>query len=165
MRVFLLKTGVYIVEFNDAEARVDILEAGPWTFDNKPLIVKPWSVEANLERMTAEQKRLVFARVIVEIKVGVDMPEVVLLQDEDGARALVAGDEGKLQASSGNKGSEGTNQLLALNGDNVSEGTNQLLALNGDNVGVNTMLGIDLNSNDGHPGVDLARTNSKDGNS
>lgn len=48
--VCLLKTGVYIIEFDDAAAGVRVLEDGPWYFDAKPLIVKPWSPEVNLER-------------------------------------------------------------------------------------------------------------------
>ncbi|KAM7462181.1 hypothetical protein LguiA_030315 [Lonicera macranthoides] len=34
----------------DVETRVEVIEAGPWTFDNRPLIVKPWTDDANLER-------------------------------------------------------------------------------------------------------------------
>ncbi|KAM7462232.1 hypothetical protein LguiA_030353 [Lonicera macranthoides] len=48
LKVFLLKTRVYVVECKDVETRVE--EAGPWTFDNRPLIVKPWTDDANLER-------------------------------------------------------------------------------------------------------------------
>ncbi|KAM7472037.1 hypothetical protein LguiA_010220 [Lonicera macranthoides] len=48
MKVFLLKTGVYVVEFRDLKTRLEVLEAGPWTFDNKPLIVKPWSIDVEL---------------------------------------------------------------------------------------------------------------------
>lgn len=50
LKVFMLKTGVYVVEFKDVEARVEVIKAGPWTFDNRPLIVKPWTNKANLER-------------------------------------------------------------------------------------------------------------------
>ena len=48
--VCLLKTGVFIVEFDDCEARVKVLEDGPWYFDAKPLIVKPWTSDSSLER-------------------------------------------------------------------------------------------------------------------
>ena len=50
MKVYILKTGVYIVVFQDVETRYEVLEAGPWSFDNKPLIVNLWSPEVNLER-------------------------------------------------------------------------------------------------------------------
>lgn len=38
------------MEFLDAETTYEVLEAGPWTFDNKPLIVKLWSPDVTLER-------------------------------------------------------------------------------------------------------------------
>ena len=50
MKIFLLKTGVFIVEFAQEMTRMEVIEAGPWSFDNKPLVVKPWSATANLER-------------------------------------------------------------------------------------------------------------------
>lgn len=48
MKVYLLKFGVYIVEFKDVETRIEIIEAGPWSFDNRPLIVKLRSAEVAL---------------------------------------------------------------------------------------------------------------------
>lgn len=48
--VCLLKRGVYIVELQAMEARIRVLEAGPWYFDFKPLIVKAWTPEVSLER-------------------------------------------------------------------------------------------------------------------
>lgn len=45
-----MKTGVYAIEFKDIETRTDVTEAGPCSFDNRPMIVKPWSIEANSER-------------------------------------------------------------------------------------------------------------------
>lgn len=48
--IFLIKFGVYVVEFKDLETRVEVLEVGPWSFDNRPFIVKPWSIDAKLER-------------------------------------------------------------------------------------------------------------------
>ncbi|KAM7507986.1 hypothetical protein LguiA_018439 [Lonicera macranthoides] len=50
MKVYLLKSGVYIIEFKDVKTRIEILEAGPWSFDNRPLIVKLWSPQVNLEK-------------------------------------------------------------------------------------------------------------------
>lgn len=40
------------------------------------------------DRMTAEKERLANARVCVEIKVGSTLPELVILQDEDGNRVM-----------------------------------------------------------------------------
>ena len=48
--MYLLKTGVYVISFQNDEVRVHIMDAWTWSFDNKPLIVKPWSTDVNLER-------------------------------------------------------------------------------------------------------------------
>lgn len=32
------------------ESKVDVIEAGPWIFDNRTLIVKPWTDDAIMER-------------------------------------------------------------------------------------------------------------------
>lgn len=39
-----------MVQFEDFEARAKVIEAGPWYFDNKPVIVKPWSATVSPER-------------------------------------------------------------------------------------------------------------------
>ncbi|KAK2983948.1 hypothetical protein RJ640_002893 [Escallonia rubra] len=49
-QLILLKSGVYIVQFESENAHIQILELGPWTFDNKPLIVKQWTPEVSLEK-------------------------------------------------------------------------------------------------------------------
>lgn len=41
--ICLLKSGVYIMEFEDNAARAKVMEYVPWYFDNKPVLVKPWS--------------------------------------------------------------------------------------------------------------------------
>ncbi|KAM7523685.1 hypothetical protein LguiA_013587 [Lonicera macranthoides] len=96
--------------------------------DNLPLIIRPWSVEATLERedktevlvwiqlpnlklhlwsqamlsriasvirrplfsnrMTAEKKMLAYARVCFEIKVNTNLPDNVLLLDEEGNQVI-----------------------------------------------------------------------------
>lgn len=40
-KLFSLKSGVYVVELKDVETRIEVTETGPWSFDNKPIIVKP----------------------------------------------------------------------------------------------------------------------------
>ncbi|KAM7462205.1 hypothetical protein LguiA_030326 [Lonicera macranthoides] len=71
----------------DVETRVE--EAGPWTFDNRPLIVKPWTDDANLEREDMVEvpvwvrERLAYARLCVEVKMDATRLEMVLLQDEN----------------------------------------------------------------------------------
>ena len=48
-RYILLKKG-YVMEFQDVESTVWVMEARPWSFENKPLVIKPWSPKTNLER-------------------------------------------------------------------------------------------------------------------
>ena len=47
--MLLLKTGVYVIEFKDIETRTEVMTAGPWSFDTRPMIPKSWTVKANLE--------------------------------------------------------------------------------------------------------------------
>ncbi|KAM7489153.1 hypothetical protein LguiB_026637 [Lonicera macranthoides] len=50
---------------HDVETRVEVIEAGPWTFDNRSLIVKPWTINANLER---EDMKVEYERIPVSCK-------------------------------------------------------------------------------------------------
>ncbi|KAM7493822.1 hypothetical protein LguiB_028431 [Lonicera macranthoides] len=50
VNVCLLKTGVYIVQFEDLKDMAKVVDAGSWYFDNKPIIVKPLSTNVSLER-------------------------------------------------------------------------------------------------------------------
>lgn len=50
VNVCLLKSGVSIVEFGEVADRENVIEAGPWYFDNKPVVVKPWGPKVCLER-------------------------------------------------------------------------------------------------------------------
>ena len=49
MNVCLLKYSVFVVEFNEVEGKAKMIDAGPWYFDNKPVIVKPRSTDVSLE--------------------------------------------------------------------------------------------------------------------
>ncbi|KAK2993143.1 hypothetical protein RJ640_015330 [Escallonia rubra] len=49
-KLSLLKSGVYILRFDDKTVQERIIEQGPWTFDNRPLIVKPWLPNVSLEK-------------------------------------------------------------------------------------------------------------------
>ncbi|XP_020242573.1 uncharacterized protein LOC109820787 [Asparagus officinalis] len=50
-RVFLLKQGVFLFEFQSHSNMRDILEAGPWFFGSRPLILKPWTIETDIEKL------------------------------------------------------------------------------------------------------------------
>lgn len=45
--VYLHDDGYFVVHFNTIEERNEILCGGPYTFFNKPIIVKPWSPDFN----------------------------------------------------------------------------------------------------------------------
>lgn len=43
VQVALLNEGIYLLNFKSKELRNTVLLGNPWTFDNRPFIVKPWS--------------------------------------------------------------------------------------------------------------------------
>ncbi|KAK2989361.1 hypothetical protein RJ640_003043 [Escallonia rubra] len=49
--VSLLKPGIFLVKLDNADSHARIREKGPWSFDNKPMIVKPWSQDLSLEKI------------------------------------------------------------------------------------------------------------------
>lgn len=51
IKIYLLKTGVFVMEFQDLNARAEVMESGPWSFaSNKPVIIKPWRPDVNKSR-------------------------------------------------------------------------------------------------------------------
>ncbi|KAL9665745.1 hypothetical protein QQ045_000065 [Rhodiola kirilowii] len=44
-----LKPGIFVFKFFKEEEFKKILALGPWYFDNRPLILKPWSPDENYE--------------------------------------------------------------------------------------------------------------------
>ncbi|KAL9671422.1 hypothetical protein QQ045_008990 [Rhodiola kirilowii] len=42
-RVSMLNNGFFLLNFAEEEKKVEVLLGGPWTFDNRPLILKEWS--------------------------------------------------------------------------------------------------------------------------
>ncbi|KAL9679552.1 hypothetical protein QQ045_017417 [Rhodiola kirilowii] len=55
VRVSELKSGIFIFKFEQEDDFNRILALGPWSFDNRPLVIKPWSPDENyeLESVTA----------------------------------------------------------------------------------------------------------------
>ncbi|KAL9691043.1 hypothetical protein QQ045_011460 [Rhodiola kirilowii] len=43
VKVSLLNNGFFLLNFAEEEKKVEVLLGGPWTFDNRPLILKEWS--------------------------------------------------------------------------------------------------------------------------
>uniref|UniRef100_A0A5B7BSW9 DUF4283 domain-containing protein n=1 Tax=Davidia involucrata TaxID=16924 RepID=A0A5B7BSW9_DAVIN len=50
IRVFLLKAGVFEFDFEREESKIQVMEMGPWSFDNKPLVLRPWSYDLDIEK-------------------------------------------------------------------------------------------------------------------
>ncbi|KAL9677301.1 hypothetical protein QQ045_005529 [Rhodiola kirilowii] len=45
VRVSQLNEGIFLLKFNSEEKKDEVMSGGPWSFDNRPLILKPWSEE------------------------------------------------------------------------------------------------------------------------
>ncbi|XP_020263343.1 uncharacterized protein LOC109839325 [Asparagus officinalis] len=50
-KVSLIKQGLFLFDFHSEKSMRDILEAGPWFFGSRPLMLKPWNIETDLDRM------------------------------------------------------------------------------------------------------------------
>ncbi|KAL9680094.1 hypothetical protein QQ045_017970 [Rhodiola kirilowii] len=50
VKVSQLNEGIFLFKFASEEKKAAILCGGPWTFDNQPLILKPWSEEEEYSR-------------------------------------------------------------------------------------------------------------------
>uniref|UniRef100_A0A5B7BES6 DUF4283 domain-containing protein n=1 Tax=Davidia involucrata TaxID=16924 RepID=A0A5B7BES6_DAVIN len=54
IRLHLLKSGMFLFEFDQEDNKQHVLDSGPWSFDNKPLLLKPWDPHLNLEKEGVE---------------------------------------------------------------------------------------------------------------
>ena len=54
-KICLVKKGVYIVHFNSLVYQLTVVQKGVYYFDNKPLLVKPWipEMDINIEAITS----------------------------------------------------------------------------------------------------------------
>lgn len=48
LEIFLHEKGYYVVRFQSKEDMKSIFHAGPYTINNKPIILKPWSPDFDL---------------------------------------------------------------------------------------------------------------------
>ncbi|XP_020259073.1 uncharacterized protein LOC109835511 [Asparagus officinalis] len=46
----LIKQGLFLFDFQTQKQMNDILEAGPWFFGSRPLMLKPWSIDTDIEK-------------------------------------------------------------------------------------------------------------------
>ncbi|KAL9243880.1 hypothetical protein vseg_017717 [Gypsophila vaccaria] len=49
-RICFMPTGVFLVRFKSKEMQEKVLNAGYYMFDNKPVIIKPWQEDVDLEK-------------------------------------------------------------------------------------------------------------------
>ncbi|KAL9236026.1 hypothetical protein vseg_010739 [Gypsophila vaccaria] len=49
-RICFMPTGVFLVRFKSKEIQEKVLNAGYYMFDNKPVIIKPWQEDVDLEK-------------------------------------------------------------------------------------------------------------------
>ncbi|XP_020262814.1 uncharacterized protein LOC109838800 [Asparagus officinalis] len=49
--IHLIKPGVFLFDFQSEKQMYDVLEAGPWFFGSRPLVLKPWSIETDMDRI------------------------------------------------------------------------------------------------------------------
>ncbi|XP_020245093.1 uncharacterized protein LOC109823217 [Asparagus officinalis] len=47
--IHLIKPGVFLFDFQTEKQMFDVLEAGPWFFGSRPLVLKPWSIEIDMD--------------------------------------------------------------------------------------------------------------------
>ncbi|KAJ8421928.1 hypothetical protein Cgig2_033668 [Carnegiea gigantea] len=47
-KICLVKKGVFIVRFNNLDDQLTVVKRGVYYFDNKPLLVKPWNPEMDI---------------------------------------------------------------------------------------------------------------------
>ncbi|XP_020253587.1 uncharacterized protein LOC109830664 [Asparagus officinalis] len=50
-KISLLKQGVFLFDFQSDQQMREVLESGPWFFGSRPLMLKPWSIEIEMEKI------------------------------------------------------------------------------------------------------------------
>ncbi|XP_020271064.1 uncharacterized protein LOC109846252 [Asparagus officinalis] len=48
--ILLLKSGLFLFRFNSKEEMNDIMENGPWFFGSRPILLKYWTIEEEIEK-------------------------------------------------------------------------------------------------------------------
>ncbi|XP_019235016.1 PREDICTED: uncharacterized protein LOC109215406 [Nicotiana attenuata] len=77
--------GYYIFRFQNIEERDLVLQAGTYTYHNKPLILQHWSMDFKFDpRITVEMEKVSYARVLVEADVSHPLPDSFEMQTPKG---------------------------------------------------------------------------------
>ncbi|XP_020264066.1 uncharacterized protein LOC109839998 [Asparagus officinalis] len=51
LKISIIKQGLFLFYFQTEKQMRDVLEAGPWFFGSRPLMLKPWSIDTDLENL------------------------------------------------------------------------------------------------------------------
>ncbi|XVF44390.1 hypothetical protein PTKIN_Ptkin02bG0116000 [Pterospermum kingtungense] len=77
------KSNLYIIHFSNPEARVKVLEGGPWHIQNQPLVEGLGFIASAIgnplymDCITATHERLAYARVCIEVEVMKEIPDTI----------------------------------------------------------------------------------------
>ncbi|KAL9671005.1 hypothetical protein QQ045_008568 [Rhodiola kirilowii] len=99
--VSVLKPWIFVFKFAKEEDCNRVLEQGPWSFDSRPLVLKPWSPDESFwhgQRLDQGSARVIFESEIVG---KLDVLEEIGNQISEGKQNLkVLGDDGSGEAES-----------------------------------------------------------------
>ncbi|XP_020272596.1 uncharacterized protein LOC109847768 [Asparagus officinalis] len=48
--ISLIKQGILLFDFQSEKQILEVLEAGPWFFGARPMVLKPWSIDTDMEK-------------------------------------------------------------------------------------------------------------------
>lgn len=53
-QIFLLKSRIFLFKFEPEEMRDALLAKGPWFYANRPLLLRPWSDDMNIDKFNTK---------------------------------------------------------------------------------------------------------------
>ncbi|KAL2896364.1 Exodeoxyribonuclease 7 small subunit [Bienertia sinuspersici] len=93
-KVITIDRGTFLIRFNTMEHRDKILSMGRVFFDYKPVVLKPWHIDMDLNKeniqripiwvdaMTANRDKLQYARCMIEVMIDQAFPDIVRFKNE-----------------------------------------------------------------------------------
>ncbi|XP_019224481.1 PREDICTED: uncharacterized protein LOC109206146 [Nicotiana attenuata] len=94
--VFLHEEGYYIIRFHSKADMKEIYYSGPYTINNRPIILKPWTAEIAsavgtpifADECTTKKTRISYARMLIEVNVTRPLKEEIWVRDPKGKQFL-----------------------------------------------------------------------------
>ncbi|XP_074306326.1 uncharacterized protein LOC141641568 [Silene latifolia] len=88
-KISFLPNDIFLVRFKTKAQQQFVLNNGHLLFDNKPVIVNEWKPETELikhgvKKIPIRMKLFGFARIMVEVEIGQQFPNVIKFLDENG---------------------------------------------------------------------------------